>query len=217
MKRASGEEAKYREVVRRNLYKGAKGEEEFLLQPLLVVLGAMMMKARRGSIGQVITLNFDDVMERYLGLHGFGNQTVVNLPCLLHAADVTIYHPHGFLPLDAEHAGRGRLIFSQYSYDQLLAPEIDPWRHLTKSLMLSKVMLFVGISRDDPELGSLLVSVKQELGGTRPNGFWLLGPDDDAKTGRWLLERNVVPLVFSDYNDYPKFLLKVCQRAASYH
>jgi hypothetical protein len=214
-----GEPTKYREVVRRSLYEGAKGEEHFLSQRLLIVLGAMMMKAQRGSIAQVITLNFDDILERYLRLHGFRNQTVVTLPCLLHSADVTIYHPHGFLPVDPAQDEGGRLIFSQYSYDQLLAPEVDPWRYLTKSLLLSRVVLFVGISRNDPELGPLLVGVKRELasaGNTRPIGFWLLRAGDDDKTKQWLLDRNVSPLVLPSYEEYPRFLLKVCQCAASH-
>ena len=77
-----GSRAAYHDLVRTNLYANVATDETLLKQPLLVALGAMMMRSKRGACGEVVTLNFDDILERYLRINGYVAQVVRSLPCL---------------------------------------------------------------------------------------------------------------------------------------
>jgi len=207
---------RYRELVANCLYRNVRGEDHMLSQPLLIALGALTMKSRRGSVREVVTFNFDDVLERYLHLHGVVHHSIWRLRALRPEADVNVYHPNGYLPFCEESGDPSdRLFFSQYSYDERTGDPLDPWKPFTDNLFVTKVMLFVGLSCHDPVLGAWLVSVQKETEPQRPTGFWLLGPDDDdPRSEEFLMPRNVAPIRLKSYNDYPRFLLRVCQEAA---
>jgi hypothetical protein len=205
--------ARYREIVRRSLYHDVQYSDSIIQQRLLISFGALLMGSRRGKIRTVINFNFDDVLEWYLQVHGFETQTISKVPSLTKEVDVVVYHPHGFLPYRLpETLASDFLIFSEYSYDERLGEEKNPWIRLTKEALLGKVGLFVGLSGEDPIFGPLLVDVKGQIGSQRPTGFWLLGPGEInvAEFER----RNVIPLQFESYEKIPGFLLKVCQYAA---
>ena len=219
VEKKAGKRNAYHDLVREKLYASAKDDGYLLDQKLLIVLGAMMMNSRRGSVKEILTFNFDDVLERYLSLHGFVHQITTSLPCLQRDVDVTIHHPHGFLASSAKFKASDSdfLVFSQYSYDTRQAGgpnQDDLWKNLTRDLLLRKTGLFVGLSRHDPEWGSLLVQVKNLTNQSRITGFWLLGPSDDTSSESYLRDRNVVPIRLKSYEDYVPFLLSVCQSAA---
>jgi hypothetical protein len=209
----------YLKLMREQLYKGFSGERDLLKHDLLISLGALIMKSRRGSCTDVVTLNFDDVLERYLRLRGFLPETIQWLPKLRGYSDVEISHPHGFVPSSpALGAPSNFLVFSECSYEERFA-EHGPWWNLTLDMLLRKLMLFVGLSVRDPLVRTVLRKVQAELGKAgdpRPTGFWLLGPSDpEPEAERILTNRNIVPIRRDDYqNEYPRFLLDICCRAA---
>lgn len=208
-------EDEYRNKLRRLLYVNITNDVNLISHTLLISIGAMIMNSRRGSVREILTFNFDNVLERYLELHGFIAQSVVNLPCLRREADVTIYHPHGYLPNIPDDEIERRLpIFSQHSYDEHMNGK-DMWMDQTKELMLRKVVLCIGMSRHDPTLGMLLRSLKDSIGDSRSTGYWLLGPGDDDRSDTYLRERNIVPIRCDDYTEYPQLILKICQTAAA--
>lgn len=202
----------YRDAVKAALYDGLKYERDVVTRKLLVALGALMLGSRRGSVRNVISYNFDDVLEWYLQLNGFVAQVVVTMPQLLSSADVTIFHPHGFLPnrLKAE---SDFLIFSEKSYDERSADTINRWTALERAVLESNFGLFVGLSGDDPRTGPLLVSVKG-IAASRVAGWWLLGPND-TRSDDFFIDRNVVPVRFLTYDAYADFILDIAQMAAS--
>ncbi len=209
----------YCSLVREHLYAKVKDDDALIGQPLLVALGAMMMKSKRGNCETVLTLNFDDVLERYLRLHGFVAQSVVKMPTRLGDSDVRIYHPHGFLPSESTPDDDSRsLVFSQFSYDKLFY-EHGAWWNLVLEVLLDKPTLFVGMSCNDPTIGPLLSHAMEKLTNepdARPTGFWLLGPKDPSPDSEDFLERrNVVPVRLPDCRDYFSFLLQVCRKAAT--
>jgi len=209
-----GEAAGYREAVRSALYKGVTFDK-VLHSDLLIAVGALMMGSRRGSIREVINFNFDDVLEWYLYLHGYDCDIVKDLPSLHTDADVTIYHPHGFLPFHHDwFAASDFLIFSQFSYDDKMGNIKDPWTELTRVFLKSKIVLFVGLSGADPTFNAVFVDVQRALGASRRTGLWLFGPDADKENLDRLQTRNLVPLEFDGFQKWPVFLLKICQAAA---
>lgn len=203
----------YLALVKKNLYHGVKFTEDIVTQKLLIAIGALTMGSRRGSVRNVVTLNFDDVLERYLALHGFTTQIVTSLPPLLYDTDLTIYHANGFVPSGSEPEPSSFLVFSEQSFEKRMSPEGNAWRGRVAELLASRVGLFIGLSGDDPVIGPTLQEVKS-LVGTRPTGFWMLGPSPELKDD-YFLARNVVPLKFPAFDDYPAFIFSICQAAAT--
>ena len=206
----------YSKTVSECLYRDVKEDEALLNQRLLAVIGALTMNSSRGSISEVLTFNFDDILERYLRLHGFTSQVITELPQLRHNTDVTVYHPHGFLPSRHTKEKKSKnLILSEISFDQVLGDQLDPWQELLRDLLLRKIGIFVGISLGTSTLRAVISHLKSTLSTNRgPTGFWLIGPDDPVDIEEDLLERNIVPIRLSNYSEYEDVLLKICQKAS---
>jgi hypothetical protein len=209
------------DVVRSNLYSKPDLERSDYSQgvmqvPLLIALGAIVMASARGSVSDVFTMNFDDLLEWYLHLHGFRTQVVTEFPTYLRGdVDVTVFHPHGFVPLvEDKYAASDWLVLShQQLLDRLSASGDEPWPALLRSRFLSKRFLAVGSSMNDIDIGIHLRRALVAHGGRGPLGFVLLvgAEQDQCDT---LLENGMVPVVLDDYADIPKYILEVCQRAA---
>ncbi|NQV28104.1 MAG: SIR2 family protein [Rhodopirellula sp.] len=205
----------YSELVRTELYSRIADERSLLDQKTLVALGAMTMSSRRGSINEIVTFNFDDVLERYLRIHGFTNQVIHSLPQLRDNSDVTVYHPHGFLSQHDTERSSDFLVFSKHSFDKRIGARVDPWKDLVRDLLLRKIAIFVGVSQKGPNFGPMMTDVAEGLKGAgRPTGFWVLGPDDDERCENELHTWNVIPIRVESYDNIPWFLLGICQAAA---
>ena len=202
--------------VSESLYEDAREDRALLEQKLLAVLGAMAMGSKRGSIKEVLTFNFDDVFERYLWLHGFNSQVITDLPTLRSDVDVTVYHPHGFLPREElpGMSASNEVILSKYSFDNRLGQQLNPWQELLRDLLNRKVALFFGLSTGSPTLMTVLTAMSQSLASTRgPTGFWLLGPQDAQDVDADLIDINIVPVRMDTYDEFVDFLLAICRSA----
>lgn len=220
-----GRNLDYRSMVRSCLYDGVTSGEvtpdpgeynnaNMLHHDLLIALGALLMGSKRGSVKEVFNFNFDDVLDWYLGLHGFDTHIVTRLPELQSAADVTIYHLHGYLPLSLPaNQSSDFLIFGQKSYEARQGSHWDIWLDFFRSAMRRGIMLFIGLSGDDQLLGPSLENVKTTISDERFTGFWMFGPGADPLVIDSISESNIVPLCFSDFNQYPDFLLSICREA----
>jgi hypothetical protein len=206
----------YQEVVHDAIYEGTTYDRRMVTKELLIALGAMVMPSRRGHANVVVTFNFDDVLEWYLRLHGFVVEVVHELPRLELAVDVTVYHPHGFLPRDG-YSGRGSkfLILSQVAYEGRAADVVNEWTELSRKLFCSRFALFVGLSGDDPALRTMLTGTQKEIGEGRITGWWLRREQAQSTTAEELRRRNVAPVEFQSHDDIAGFILDTCQYAAS--
>lgn len=208
---AFSDTSKYLDAVHDALYKTSRINSDMFNHPLLVAIGAMVMGGRRGSVKEILTLNFDNVLEYYLSLYGTVPDVIYKLPSLRKDKDVTIYHPHGYLPNENRTGFSDFLILSEFSYHKRLGASLDVWKELTRDFFRRKLVLFIGLSGDDFELMSILTSLDDELRKERPTGFWLFGKPVDEET---FFRRNVIPLTLK-FDDYPTFLLKICQHAST--
>ena len=209
----------YHELVTRLLYQGIKGRTPANATSLLTSLGALMMGSRRGRIREVWTLNFDDTIEWYLRMNGFLSQVVTEFPCLLRDVDVTVYHPHGFLPMDKRHGiASGRIVFDDTSYAEYVFGKDEAMLRATENIVESKVLLAIGVSWSDDTLQNLLKANASKI-KNRPLAFWFFGPAAPGKlkdlenNKKNCSAHNVVPLQFADYDEYPGFLLNICEKA----
>jgi SIR2-like domain len=207
------------ETVRTALYgpdaavTGARGTSVAFRYPLLSALGAMMMASARGSAGEVFTLNFDDVLEWYLDLHGFRSEVVAELPKTLRGdVDVHVFHLHGFVPLERDrYPASSWIVLSQQELEDRLAKTAEyPWETLLLSRLQSKVCLAIGTSMSDTDIKVSLKRARKTV--EHPLGF-VLGRHDEDKVAE-LREAGLVPVSFNDHEDIPAFLLGICQLAS---
>ena len=194
--------------------------------PLMRALGVAMMGGRRGSIQDVVTVNFDSLLESHLQLHGYITQSIASLPCLEKGADVRIYHPNGYLPQDASFGERSdpkEFIFDSLSFDKRLGDSNGPWNNMVRGLLLRKIGLVIGLSTSEDFVRTTVKSVQDQIEPTdRPVCFWLLSKTDKDGIAvsdlnlncERLLERGSIPVILDSFDDYPKFIFDICKRAA---
>jgi hypothetical protein len=207
-------EAAYIDDVERVLYDGVSLDLEKLRKiDLLSSIGSLVMASRRGSASQVITLNFDDLLEIYLEFHGFMTDSVISERFWASKADVTIYHPHGLIPL-AKRARSKSIVLGTADFLEIM--QQGPWRHTLLGLMRSRTFLYMGLSGRDIHLQSLLLDLKKShasvddriaFHGVR---FAVKG-DEDMKD--ILDEVGVYTCELETHDHLPHFLFGICQKA----
>jgi hypothetical protein len=207
----------YKELVRWRLNESFDLGHQHLQNALLISIGALLMPSTRGSISDVVTYNFDDLLEWYLNLHGFRVQVVTELPFLCEDVDVRIFHPHGFLPKSARYISSSHFVFDSFEYDLLVGNEKSPWFAECKHILRQKIALMIGISCDDPVLISLVRHTSDELiksGVPRPVTFLLNRSEAIVNEIEWYLDRSIVPIGFDNFEEIWQFILAICQNAA---
>lgn len=211
----------YIKAIHNALYKGVDTSFHALrLNLTLASIGSLVMASRRGSVSNVITLNFDNLLELYLSYHGFVTKSSSLNDYLdwVNYSDVTVYHLHGMIPCDINQEYSKKIIFDQKSFSEIIGQENNPWRQLVLTLMRRHICLFIGLSGDDMNLDSILSSVhKSHAISVNKIPYWgiTFSTDGDrAKAGQWE-DRGVFYKIISNYeHDLPEFLFSVCQEAA---
>lgn len=206
-------------AVKKALYKSAK--TDFLAMrknTTIAAVASLAMASLRGSITEIVSLNWDDLLETYLEYHGFVTASIIEETNWAEKVDAAILHPHGFIPHDPHRQASKTLIFDQLSYSRVVGHVTNPWRQRILSLMRTHTFLFIGISGSDENLDSMLVTAKEEH-ASRAEGtpFWgVTFSKSGTKTDmeRWE-ERGIFFQVVKDYSiDLPNFLFRICQKAA---
>ena len=212
---------KFNDLVKKILYKNVNylNDSTIIQNELLISLGALMMGSRRGSINNVITFNYDDVLEWYLRLHGFDVRVIFDPRMMTTNSDVTIYHPNGFLPLQDNKRCSKKLIFSETSFiyrGREIEVDDKMWENILDRLFIDKIFIFIGLSGRDPTINPRLLEIyEKQLNKKRPVGFWFYIREDGME--RQEMEKNlkygIVPIVVNNEDDIPRYLLKICQYA----
>uniref|UniRef100_UPI003D919D71 SIR2 family protein n=1 Tax=Gordonia sp. B7-2 TaxID=3420932 RepID=UPI003D919D71 len=213
------ENAEYADLVKATLYKSLSESDSYpddLLQNrMLISIGALVMSSVRGSVTEVLTLNFDDVLDWYLHLHGFRTHVITELPALVAGnTDVRIMHIHGFLPLMPRFERSDWMLLSHDSLVERLHEHTAPWPVAIANIIQSKILLAVGTSMGDIDIDVLLTRTGRLVSGKRPVGYVLAKDVSDSRI-RLLREKGIETVSFSDYQEIPEFLMNVCQRAAT--
>lgn len=188
--------------------------------PTLAGIAALVSHSRRGQVSEVFTLNFDDILERYLRYQGIIATPVINEKFWAQPADVLVHHPHGFLrsPGSPFPERSSFLVFDERSY---LAEKTDSrWNQRMEVTMQAHVCLFIGLGRDDHHLKRLVSSTSEKHAFSPTiDGYWgivLRAKPLQKEILDWeQYHVHVEPL--ADYNsDLPGLLFAVCQQAAGF-
>lgn len=191
--------------------------DDLLTTRMLIALGALVMSSVRGSVADVLTLNFDDVLDWYLHLHGFRTQIIEKLPATFRGdVDVRIHHMHGFLPLMPRYQRSDWLVFSREDVvDRLSQDSYAPWPTVISSQFQTKLVLAVGTSMTDIDVDVVLRRAQNVSSKGDRRGYVLNCEMDEGAISK-CVKYGLVPLNFTSFEDIPEFLLKVCQRAADH-
>ena len=187
----------------------------------LAAIGSLVMASHRGSASEVLTFNFDNLLELYLAYHGFVTAPVFRESHWTQTADVTIYHPHGFIPFDADEEGSNgnEVVLDQSSYSAVVGKAENPWRQTALTILRRRTCLFIGLSGKDDNLDSMMMESREQHASRDENtlywGITFSTSDDDCARRIWQ-ERGVYYCKIEDYeNDLPGFLFSICQNAAT--
>jgi SIR2-like domain len=181
---------------------------------LIHAIGSLIIGSKRGRITDILTVNYDDIIEGYLRWHGYDTQTVCEWPCLLQKADARIFHLHGYLPRSGPVSDE-EVICSAKSYERKLAAGINnPWSRLARHYFDTKISLTVGASVRENTFGVINNEAFANPGsGNGCIGFQTLGPSSTDEDIQYLNERKIAAIKFNDYEEMPEFLKSIAHAA----
>jgi SIR2-like domain len=179
---------------------------------LLSAIGALVMSSARGSVSQVITLNYDNILENHLERRGFTVSSLAKLPSWDSDADIEVLHPHGLLDVDQAVIPSSGIVLTELDYNAIVGNVGDLWRQKITGILRSTTCIFIGLSGADQNLMNQLYEVNQKHTVTGSEPFWgvRLGRDE----GRPWRTRGVYSAQLASHNDIPSFILEICRRAA---
>lgn len=213
-----GNRAAFESAVHQALYLDAKlSFRDLRRSDVLCAIGALVISSRRGSAA-VINYNFDDVLEQYLAFHGFDIQSVYIDRHWSGLADVTVYHPHGFLPANSKKERDGSIVITREDYNRVVGKDGDLWRQLLKTLLRTRMCLFLGLGVRDAAVDSLVAEVHRDhaSNGNPPYwGFTFTTEENPVDEPLWIA-RGIHVLRVPDYFEgLASYLCEICQRAAT--
>jgi hypothetical protein len=219
LRRFARNRADFAKAVKEALYKTADlSFEQLSSNRVLMSIASLMMSSRRGNVSTVITVNYDDVLETLLNFFGFVTCSISSEQHWTPAADVAIYHPHGYLPHRLGESGTDDLVLDQESFAKIIGKSELPWYQIMATVFRTRTMLCIGIGGADPNIDSLLVAAKQDhaIGTSQVkfSGIVVNTSFSRDEAAVWK-NRGLFPLKIADYEtDLAPLLLRVCQQAA---
>ena len=217
LKYYNGDNGGFVDAIRQSLYDGISVNfKDLRKNDTLAAIGALVMSSIRGSASEVITFNFDNLLEMYLEYHGFVTNSVTEPRHWAGKSDVTIIHPHGFIPNDKDIGDSSEVVFDQRSFASTIGDEANLWRQKVATLLRTHTCIFIGLSGDDLNLDSILLTCKQNHAGLESRtAFWGISFTTSPETfvkERWEA-RGVYCKRIDTYDVIPDFLFKICQLA----
>lgn len=207
--------------VKRALYQSANlGFASLASDPTFVALGSVVMASSRGGVASVMTLNYDDCLEVYLENAGFLVDSVSTPGHWATRADITIYHPHGFLPSSASRADSEDIVLDQVSFSQVTNVKDSPWYQKLVTVLRNSTVIMIGFGAGDQNLLAMLQNagdMHPSKGERIPYKGVLLQVDPNQFSVSTYKRYGIYTVTVADYSrDLPNLLYEVCQTAAQY-
>lgn len=165
--RLSNKNADFMQLIQKNLYSDNHSSD--LLTDL-----ALVVKSHK--VDEVITYNFDDILEQELVNNGLKEST--HFISIARDAEVTdhnnlpIYHVHGIIP---EHSNAAdTVVFSESEYHERYRNAYH-WSNIEQlHALMRKHCFFVGLSMQDPNLRRLLDIARRMNATDKPSHYAIL-------------------------------------------
>lgn len=223
IKKSIGNQSKYFELVKKELYDDVNFDFSLAKKETLIALSSLIIGKYRGTVKNIMTYNFDSVIEWYLGINGLKCNNITPYEILSDNSDVNIIHIHGFLPqveLEDKYDNSNFLVFSKKEFeDRNLDPQ-DLWKEIMELFFRQNIFLSVGLSAESiindicPHLRNILKNKYESKSMNRhdPFGFSII-PEFDEEQKEDLIEHGIVPVKIS-ISEIPSFLFSIVQYAA---
>ncbi len=206
---------KFAEAVRKCLYEGYDSTLAGLsTRRLMIALSALAIPGRRGSVREIVTFNFDDLLEEYLGYLGFHVQSTALLPRWSGLHDIEILHVHGVLFSNPQKPIDRGVVFTESDFDEIVGDARNLWHKKVIDILQSNFCIFIGLSGDDPNLRNILVKTKKEHVSSEESLFWGIrfsSDENDRRKGTF--EDNGIFQVTVPHAEIPDWLFDVIQAA----
>lgn len=150
-------EENYNRLVKDSLY---DGKQSFLGSwdsfPTLNAISMLCTSIGSGYVNEVLTFNFDSVLEDHLIALGLDVNTHYSGSHKLGRCDVNVYHVHGYLPSYESHDKMSKkIIFDTESFKEVMNKDWE-WRRKSLLFFQQNICLFIGLSGRDENMGQLL-------------------------------------------------------------
>jgi hypothetical protein len=147
IKRKIGKEEDYIELVKKHLYDGVLFDFNTANKELLIALSALCTGTTRGTVQDIITYNFDSILEWYFFTVGHSINIFTKSDMFAKPADVNITHIHGYLPHDESFGETSsEIIFTEQEFEDRLLSENDIWKDTLYEFFRRHVFLTIGLS-----------------------------------------------------------------------
>ena len=181
------------------------------------------MASLRGRVSEIFTLNFDDVLDRYLEYHGIVVVPAFEEKSWADRGDIVINHPYGFLPSPGSpfRSRSSYVVLDRSSYAELSGNSHQRMNQKMETAMQSHICLFIGLSGNDERIDNLMMRThkeKKHAYNPKDIGYWgvAFGVSKDPNDSRRWAKRGIYLQKLDDYHtDPPNFLFEICQNAAS--
>ena len=202
-------------VVRDVLYRDYSMEPDG--KELLESITALCCNTKYGQVDNILTFNFDDIIEERLLSFGLDVSTRSFNDERMAYSDVTVYHAHGYLPQHSEKCS-DQIVLGTTSYQQMCHEYWD-WYIVFTSMLRRNFCLFIGISGDDENMQKLLTTAfnyRRQHSGVC-DLFWgasfVIGADAE-KEKRWR-EWGIFPVVVESGKEIHERLFNIARYYAS--
>ena len=167
----------------------------------------------RSGVLSMVCFNFDDVMQETYQSECIRHSVVLNGEKFnLNNDHVTIFHPHGYLGRfdSKEEQNRSEIILSKSDYEGLYQQHYCLTNLIQLSMLMTKTVLFVGISMTDPNIIRLLKKAR-EVGVW--NWHYALMKVENEKyvisQNKRLRAIGVDPVWYKEYSDIPRIIRRL--------
>ncbi len=167
----------------------------------------------RSGVKSIVCFNFDEILEEIYRTDGIEHRVVLNGETFnLTNERTVIFHPHGFLRMyDTElNRQRSNLILSKSDYDNLYNDHYCLTNLIQLSMLMTRTVLFVGMSMTDTNTTRLLEEAKKV--GVMHWHYSLLKvvdqEDKEIVTNR-LRRFGVDPVWYKEHSDIPRIMKKI--------
>lgn len=138
----------FTDIIHDALYKDFNNDFK---SPLIIQLTELI---KTGNITEIITYNFDNILETYLEKENIKYYPVFNNNTP--QAGLSIYHVHGFIPMEKGNIATPMPVLSEEQYHAVYANAYN-WGNVEQLHALNRTTcFFIGLSMNDPNLRRIL-------------------------------------------------------------
>ena len=201
------------DAVRSALYQGYDPTFEKLSQnSALSSLASIVLAGSKYDRFNIITFNFDDVMELYLRFHGHSAYAVTEHNTWADfGASVNIYHIHGYLPFFDTNSSKN-IVLDEDSFNAI---SDSKWDARIKPILLENFCIFFGLSGDDTHLIDLMEDTEANhiLANNNPSHFWgiRLNCGGTANEGEKWAKWGIANIEFDSWLEAYSYLFSISQ------